>query len=168
MRNFYEELNMFPHSVWPLNLIYWPYKNRHKCNCLHENATVELNSSQWFRESSALPASCQPRTPGRVMRRLRGFHRSHWNHFPKYFLMSVIFSSHACPSYIWYLPDCLFLIEPRRPLTAIMPPLPPSLPTLRLFLRLIWCNYLIVPAFVTHWPCLAFLSCPRPSSPTQP
>lgn len=46
----------------------------------------------------------------------------------------------------------------------------PSLPTLLsaslllLFLRLIWCNYLITPAFITHWPGLAFLSYPCPSS----
>lgn len=163
MRNFYEELNMFPHSVRPLNLIYWRYKNQHKCNCLRENFTVELNSSQWFRGPSALPGTWQPpREDSEVFivpieTTFRNISQCQW-YFPP----------NACPSYIWYLPDCLFLMEPRRPLTAIMPPLPPSLPTLRLFLRLIWCNYLIVPAFVTHWPCLAFLPRPRPSSPTQP
>lgn len=102
------------------------------------------------------------------------FHHSHWNHFSKYFPMSVI----SLPNFplVHLIPDwlsrrlCRSLIEQRGPLTAVTPALsclsqhsasPPLL-----FLRPIWCNYLIIPAFVPHQPSLAFSSrSPCPSSP---
>lgn len=79
----------------------------------------------------------------------------------------------------WYFPPVL--PPPITPDTQLSHPLRvqkasdsllflPSLPTLLsaslllLFLRLIWCNYLITPAFVTHWLGLASLSYPCPSS----
>lgn len=87
---------------------------------------------------------------------LGSFHHSHWNRFPKYFQMSLIFLPyfplvHLIPDWLSLL-LCLSLIEPGRPLTAFIPPLSlclsqHSTSALLLFLYLIWCNYLIIPAF---------------------
>ena len=80
-------------------------------------------------------------------------------------------SSHTSPLFIWYLADCLCsLIDPGGAPDsrhASLPSVSPNTLLLLLFLLgLIWCNYLIIPACVTHWPSLAFSSCsPCPSSP---
>lgn len=75
--------------------------------------------------------------------------------------------------YLWYSPPVLpppitsdtqlsgpFRVQKASDSLLFLPSLPTLLTASRLllFLRLIWCNYLITPAFVTHWPGLAFLS----------
>lgn len=123
-------------------------------------------SLQWFRQAAKLSA---PLSYSRqAMRRLQSFHQTPLKALSQIFpSVSDIFL--PCSPFQYHLiPNCLVLLESRRPPTASSssslsqsssPPL-----FLLLFLRLIWCNYLITPTFVTHLPGLAFLSYPCPSS----
>lgn len=76
---------------------------------------------------------------------LRNISRCQWSSF------------HTSPSYTRYLTDCLPLIDPFS-----VPPLSFSSSVLS------DCNYLIIPAFVTHWPRLASSRPLCPSSPLCP
>lgn len=77
----------------------------------------------------------------------------------KYFPMSVIFLQYF--PLIHLIPD--WLSPPNRAF------LPPSLPPLSFSSSILSdCNYLIIPAFVTHWPRLAFSCSSCPSPPLQP
>lgn len=70
----------------------------------------------------------------------------------------TVSDSLSLPNRVWRSSDRLHNSSP--PLSQHSASLP------LLFLYLIWCNYLIIPAFVTHWSCLAYVSySPCPSSP---
>lgn len=90
------------------------------------------------------------------------FHHSHWNHFPKYFPLSVIFLPYF--PLVHLIPDCLSLIEHRGPLTAVIPPFPPSHPdTLPL---LPFSSSILSDVIIWLYPTLSLTGPVSPSPPT--